>query len=39
MNALQSQMNKKLKIILQIVQQNAWNIEKEINLKQMTRKT
>ncbi len=39
MNALQSQMNKKLETILQIVQQNARNIEKEINLKQMTRKT
>jgi len=35
MNALQSQMNKKLETILQIVQQNAWNIEKEINSKQM----
>ncbi len=31
-------MNKKLETILQIVQQNAWNIEKEINLKQMMRK-
>jgi len=38
MNALQSQMNKKLETILQIVQQNARNIEKEINSKQMMRK-
>ena len=39
MNALQSQMNRKLETILQIAQQNARNIEKEINLKQITRKT
>ncbi len=39
MNVLQSQINKKLETILQIVQQNARNIEKEINSKQMTRKT
>jgi hypothetical protein len=38
MNALQSQTNKKLETILQIVQQNARNIEKEINSKQMMRK-
>jgi len=38
MNALQSQTNKKLETILQIVQQNARNIEKEINLKQIMRK-
>ncbi len=38
MNALQSQMNKKLETILQIVQQNARNIEKEINSKQMMKK-
>ncbi len=33
---LQSQTNNKLKIILQLVQQNAENIKKRINAKQMT---
>ncbi len=33
---LQSQTNNKLKIILQLIQQNAENIKKEINAKQMT---
>ncbi len=33
---LQSQTNNKLKIILQLVQQNAENIKKKINAKQMT---
>jgi len=33
---LQSQTNNKLKIILQLIQQNAENIKKKINAKQMT---
>jgi len=33
---LQSQTNNKLKIILQLIQQNAENIKKRINAKQMT---
>jgi len=33
---LQSQTNNKLKIILQLIQQNAKNIKKKINAKQMT---
>ncbi len=35
-NRLQSQTNNKLKIILQLIQQNAENIKKRINAKQMT---
>ncbi len=35
-NLLQSQTNNKLEIILQLMQQNTQNIEKRINLKQMT---
>ncbi len=35
-NQLQSQTNNKLKIILQLIQQNAENIKKKINAKQMT---
>ncbi len=35
-NRLQSQINNKLKIILQLIQQNAENIKKRINAKQMT---
>ena len=35
-NRLQSQTNNKLKIILQLIQQNAENIKKKINAKQMT---
>ncbi len=31
-------MNKKQETILQIVQQNSWNMKKEINWKQMMRK-
>ncbi len=34
---LQSQTNNKLKIILQLIQQNAENIKKKINAKQMTK--
>ncbi len=36
MNRLQSQTNNKLKIILQLIQQNVENIKKKINAKQMT---
>ncbi len=36
-NQLQSQTNNKLKIILQLIQQNAENIKKKINAKQMTK--